>query len=83
MYSIFLSFIYVYQKKITLFFCKILKPFMNFTRIYKNTDKRRWIHLRKKLFIGMVVGTAVLAAACSDTATVKENTTATSDLTLK
>lgn len=52
-------------------------------RIYNNTAKRRWVHLNKKLFIGMTIGTAVLAAACGDTATVKENTTATSDLTLE
>jgi len=39
--------------------------------------------LNKKLFIGMTIGTAVLVAACGDTATVKENTTATSDLTLE
>lgn len=56
---------------------------MNFTRIYNDIQKRRWIHLNKKLFIGMTIGTAVLAAACGDTATVKENTTATSDLTLE
>ena len=31
----------------------------------------------------MTMGTAVLVAACGDTATVKENTTATSDLTLE
>lgn len=31
----------------------------------------------------MTIGTAVLAAACGNTATVKENTTATSDLTLE
>ncbi len=39
--------------------------------------------MNKKLFIGMTIGTAVLVAACGDTATVKENTTATSDLTLE
>ena len=39
--------------------------------------------MNKKLFIGMTMGTAVLVAACGDTATVKENTTSTSDLTLE
>lgn len=38
--------------------------------------------MKKKLLIGMTIGTAVLVAACGDTADVKENTTATSDLTL-
>ena len=39
--------------------------------------------MKKKLFIGMTIGTAVLAAACGNTADVKENTTETSDLTLE
>ena len=39
--------------------------------------------MKKKLFIGMTIGTAVLVAACGDTADVKENTTETSDLTLE
>ena len=39
--------------------------------------------MKKKLFIGMTIGTAVLVAACGDTADVKENTTATSDLILE
>ena len=39
--------------------------------------------MKKKLFIGMTIGTAVLAAACGNTAEVKEDTTVKSDLTLE
>ena len=39
--------------------------------------------MNKKLFIGMTIGTAVLVAACGDTAEVKDDTTVKSDLTLE
>ena len=39
--------------------------------------------MKKKLFIGMAVGSAVLVAGCGSTATVQDNTSNTSDLTLE
>lgn len=49
----------------------------------KRTHKKEMAILKKKLFIGMTLGSAVLVAACGDSATVTDNASEKSELTLE
>lgn len=49
----------------------------------KRTHKKEMAILKKKLFIGMTIGSAVLVAACGDSATVTDNASEKSELTLE